>query len=430
MQKLTIQEVQDKLNEIAQIDEVTLRNASKPELIDLARGIIPGYSRLSKQVLCDNLLERTKVMREGLAQEKELEAEAETNRLMLERQRLEVVSALEQIPDSLLKPLDFRGNEDTSEKNPMNMAVNLYRELIDKLNENQYLTPGGVATGLAAKLERRERVNYPNITTRKKRRTDICNQLMRCLKVDEPNLLHPEVVRDCIKNIKVALLIAWRDEVVAYNKQASEKVELASLDKEYLDPTTLISDAVATLANPAKATWSELAVAIGITTGRRPAEIMCTGSFRLSGEYKVIFTGQTKDRSAKLSEYIERLRQEYEIPTLVKADLVIAALEAIQPQRIPLNWEDPLESTRMVNRKFSMSLSRKMCAYGLEFKDLRKLYAVTAYHLLPDARKVSQTVFYKNLLGHTDTTAAVNYEKYTLTDETIQTIYNLTGRGN
>lgn len=430
MQKLTITEVQDKLNEIAQIDEATLRNAGKPELIELTRGIISGYSRLSKQELCNRLLERSANVREELKVQAEHEAEAETNRLMLERQRIEAVSDLEQIPDSLLKPLDFRGNEDTSEKNPMNLAVNLYRELIDKLNETQYSAPGGVAAGLAAKLERRERVAYPNITTRKKRRTDICNQLERCLKVDEANLLYPEVVRDCIKNIKVALLIAWRDEVVAYNKQASEKVEKASLDKEYLDPTALIRDAVAILEQPEKATWTELAIAIGITTGRRPAEIMCTGGFRKSGEYKVIFTGQTKDRSAKLSEYIERLRREYEIPSLVKADLVIKALEALQPHRIPLNWEDPQESTRMVNRKFSMSLSRKMGAYGLEFKDLRKLYAVTAYHLLPDARKVSQTVFYKNLLGHTDTTAAVNYEKYTVTDETIQTISNLTGRGN
>jgi len=67
--------------------------------------------------------------------------------------------------------------------------------------------------------------------------------------------------------------------------------------------------------------WPELAVGVLAASGRRLSEGLVTAQFARETAYTVLFTGQLKQPVADLS---------YEIPVLVEADLLVAALERLR----------------------------------------------------------------------------------------------------
>jgi hypothetical protein len=71
--------------------------------------------------------------------------------------------------------------------------------------------------------------------------------------------------------------------------------------------------------------WYNLALGITINTGRRITEVLKTGSFAPKTEYTIWFKGQLKTKEHDL--------QAYEIPTLVPADLVLAAIARLREIR-------------------------------------------------------------------------------------------------
>ena len=81
------------------------------------------------------------------------------------------------------------------------------------------------------------------------------------------------------------------------------------------DPDGLVERALSFLFSE---TWADLVVGIAVCTGRRLAEIMKTATFRVKEPYTVWFEGQVKGRG--------REQERYEIPTLVRAFLVVEAV--------------------------------------------------------------------------------------------------------
>ncbi|MBE9119178.1 hypothetical protein IQ249_25320, partial [Lusitaniella coriacea LEGE 07157] len=130
--------------------------------------------------------------------------------------------------------------------------------------------------------------------------------------------------------------------------------------------------------------WRDVSLAVALCTGRRMAEVHCSGQFRIIDDYTVGFTGQLKGKEAVV--YFDRngLRQrcskddflkmrrlgqlpseakyipigdfELQIPTLVEAELVTAGVEWLEAnkKRLPRK-EDP----ERVNRRWSKVLNKR-----------------------------------------------------------------------
>src|SRR5262249_4548927 len=88
------------------------------------------------------------------------------------------------------------------------------------------------------------------------------------------------------------------------------------LDEQRLveDPNGIVHRAMTLLLSD---DWAELVVGIALCTGRRLTEILKTGVFLGKDPYTVWFEGQIKGRT--------RIEERYEIPTLVRAYLVVEA---------------------------------------------------------------------------------------------------------
>ncbi|MHC5823908.1 MAG: protelomerase family protein, partial [Nostoc sp.] len=107
---------------------------------------------------------------------------------------------------------------------------------------------------------------------------------------------------------------------------------LARREKEdgsylYVDISNLLTWANDTLtilnSETSKMKWREVSIALAIVTGRRQVEIHGNGYFELIDDYKVSFTGQAKTKEGGLSRAYFEQNPSYEIPTLVKSELVI-----------------------------------------------------------------------------------------------------------
>lgn len=101
--------------------------------------------------------------------------------------------------------------------------------------------------------------------------------------------------------------------------------------------------------------WSQIAAGLAVVTGRRAAEVMQTAQFELASQWSVWFTGALKRRG-------EEVELRFEIPTLVKAASVIAAMKRL---RRAVDTEGM--SNREINRAYSHAIAQ---ACDRTFSDL------------------------------------------------------------
>lgn len=80
------------------------------------------------------------------------------------------------------------------------------------------------------------------------------------------------------------------------------------------DPEAVVAKAASLLES---SSWQDVALGLSVLTGRRVTEILKTGSLHPQTDWTVEFEGQLKKRNEVLPPY--------EIPTLLRADLVLAA---------------------------------------------------------------------------------------------------------
>lgn len=156
---------------------------------------------------------------------------------------------------------------------------------------------------------------------------------------------------------------------------------------------------------------SHMALALALATGRREWEVLVLGRFKKAGEYELEFSGAAKKRGGV--DYSET----YRIYTLIAADQVLAAMEALR------SLPDVVELQSLDNRQFSLrvasSLNRAARQYlGDErvFKDSRAIWARIVFdlHFKVDRRwaKTNETVFWREQLGHEDMDTQESYKAF------------------
>ena len=101
--------------------------------------------------------------------------------------------------------------------------------------------------------------------------------------------------------------------------------------------------------------WSEIAAGSAVVTGRRVSEILKTAQFDLVSPYSVMFTGAAKRRN-------ESIPLIFEIPTLVKANLVIDAISRLRNQ-----LDTSGLNNRQINDKYEQTVAQ-VC--DRSFRDL------------------------------------------------------------
>jgi hypothetical protein len=102
-------------------------------------------------------------------------------------------------------------------------------------------------------------------------------------------------------------------EWIALNAQSEAALDERMTNQRFLpDPDALVARARKLLTSTA---WPEVAVGITVCTGRRLGEVLKTATFARKTAYSVVFEGQLKKEGVV----------SFEIPTLVEADLVMAA---------------------------------------------------------------------------------------------------------
>lgn len=190
---------------------------------------------------------------------------------------------------------------------------------------------------------------------------------------------HP--VKTITTHFVEALTFLFSEDTIAKNTKTEERVSFQSDEKNRveLDLTSFIKKAHAVLDSVAQGStkddldWRNVSCAIALVSGRRMAEIHLSGSFEKENEYTVKFKGQLKGKNRRNEigdTQLPLIECEFKIPTLVKADLVVAGIKWLDKNGKRFEaTEDP----ERVNRRWSKVLSEAV-------KDRWMLFDGMTYH--------------------------------------------------
>jgi len=112
------------------------------------------------------------------------------------------------------------------------------------------------------------------------------------------------------------------------------------------DPDAIVSKAIELLKTNS---WSDLAAGLAVVTGRRCGEVLKTAQFEFKTQYSVTFRGALKRRN-------EAPQLVFEIPTLCRSDLVIAATANL---RLQLGDEIKSLSATQINQRYEERVANK-----------------------------------------------------------------------
>lgn len=186
------------------------------------------------------------------------------------------------------------------------------------------------------------------------------------------------------------------------NAPAHDRVETRNLNTRFLrDPDAIVARAEALLSNK-RSTWADLAVGLGVATGRRVSELLGASTrLELQTAYSVRFTGQLKRRQDGSGEPFT-----FEIPTLVRASTVIKAWkglrvtlgsEALSPR--DLNQRFGRQCREAANRHFSRLIPAREGKDDLYMHLFRAIYATLAvYYYCPP--RINPTLYKAEIQGH------------------------------
>lgn len=194
-----------------------------------------------------------------------------------------------------------------------------------------------------------------------------------------------------------------------------------------------------------KGTWQDLAVGVSLATGRRCVEVVHYGNFEKVENFKLKFSGQRKTKM--------NANKEYNIPSLVEADLVIKAIDELRKsERITsligrLNGGElhEAEFARRINGSVAASLNdcirdtfdpekNPLSTAKIEhkrLKDSRAIYARISYSIYTANSKkagripVQDSIFFKENLGHTDPNECESYKQFIISDEEHLSAYQI-----
>ncbi|MCK2185711.1 protelomerase family protein [Halomonas getboli] len=158
--------------------------------------------------------------------------------------------------------------------------------------------------------------------------------------------------------------------------------------------------------------YSHLALGLALATGRRSIEVLKLGKISKVDRYQVEFSGQAKKRGGV--DY----SQAYHIYTLVDADLVVEAWNELRelPEVVELQGMDNTEINRRTAKTLNTLAKRVFDDDERVFKDSRAIWArlVFEMHFAQDPRwkKVTEDVFWREMLGHEDMDTQRSYRAF------------------
>ncbi|MBV8901977.1 MAG: hypothetical protein JOY92_17895 [Verrucomicrobia bacterium] len=186
------------------------------------------------------------------------------------------------------------------------------------------------------------------------------------------------------------------------NAPAHDRVETRNLNTRFLhDPDAIVARAEALLSDK-RSTWAELAVGLGVATGRRVSELLgASTKLELKTAYSVRFTGQLKRRQDGSGEPFT-----FEIPTLVRASTVIEAWKRLRLRLGPealtprdLNQRFGRQCRQAANRHFAGLIPAREGEDDLYMHLFRAIYATLAvrYYCPPG---INPTLYKAEIQGH------------------------------
>lgn len=162
----------------------------------------------------------------------------------------------------------------------------------------------------------------------------------------------------------------------------------------------------------------ELALGVGLATGRRFSEIYSTAEFTIISDYVLEFSGQIKKFTSEVKPY--------EIYTYVKPELILTALDKLrQNERVisvnkevdvkgdfsPINSNFSGYANKIANKKLSILYKRKW-----SFSDTRALWSRIVFEEYyakdPKWKNTSEDLFWTKMLGHDNPETQLDYKKF------------------
>lgn len=164
----------------------------------------------------------------------------------------------------------------------------------------------------------------------------------------------------------------------------------------------------------------ELALGIGMATGRRFSEIYSTAEFSIISEYELMFSGQIKKFHSDVKPY--------EIYTYVNPELILKALDKLrQNERVisvnkevkdkgnysPINSNFSGYANKIANKKLDVLYKRDWI-----FSDTRALWSRIVFEEYyakdPKWKNTSEDLFWTKMLGHDNPETQLDYKKFKL----------------
>ena len=390
---LKASEIVEKRERISKLSEQDLQDMTASGLKRLASGVIPGYGKLRKPQLIEQLIEVTKPER--------------------------VVAKL--IPDTPLDAIEANKiatkefaenvNEDLGE-----WTQKLYQEF-RALVQSRWRKDGtwddtihGDIAGLAYRVIRflDEREGHQDdgglaFTTKLRYRTFICNLLIELVENEKDTIYFKQLkssLEMLLRQIKIQINDLTQQKKGLQERQLAKRKktkETISFKPLYNFATRILSDT----DNLSSRKWKHVSIALAIATGRRLAEIhQQSTKFEYVDKNHVNFTGQLKVKG-DAEEYFDK-NPSYEIPVLIDASLVCKAHQWLKDNN------KVVDNSKAVNRRYSGDISQAM--KGLKanlsidhdfftYKGLRTIYAQTCNDVFNNSDS-DNTLYLAQILGH------------------------------
>jgi hypothetical protein len=249
-------------------------------------------------------------------------------------------------------------------------------------------------------------------------RDKLCTARVKLVRFNDMNLADKNTVQRLIRSTQYSGHATVDDMIMGFNifpayindlklseaeratlqKRSVAALEAKSVESITVQASELISKCKATLKD-SRANAFDVAVALGLLTGRRCIEIFKTAEFTAVDEHAVIFRGQ-----AKKGDVVEPVQ--YEIPVLAPPDLINTALARLRVAKDCTGLNN-----REVNLRYSNSCNgaaRRLLGPEYHFHSLRGIYAVVCYNAcLP--HRYSMNAFVSKVLGHSGLGSSLHY---------------------
>lgn len=310
-------------------------------------------------------------------------------------------------------------------------------------NTQSFNAPDGTLAALAGSLKTHVERMYPDTltvngvisrhNTRLNARGSLLKRLETYIDKQDAQTWVENALRGNLANFRKLVFIETKADSVLKKVEGDKVVRERADNRSVISITKLIHHAyevLSTLTPESSATlWKEVALSLVLLTGRRPfSEVFCTAEFEKVGEYEVKFTGQAKTKGKSELHYADN--PSYNIPTLVKADLVVNALEWLgdKGKRIKVSEFDNDEhrARAVSNKRYSKDVASHMKTWlkyieTLEATEkpkditphtLREIYALAACRVWAGFNSY-EVSYAARILGHDkdDATTAHRYQQ-------------------